>query len=257
VNALAAVRGAFAHRDFQARPADPPPLPPIARASDREAAGAMLRGASGALDEAVSLRLLEAWGVPTIPHILVASLGEARAAAAKLGYPVACKTAEPGILHKSDVGGVRLDLADDHALREAYGDLVLRLGPRALIASMAGRGVELSLGMIRDPQFGPIVTVGAGGTLVELLDDRRAALAPFGPATARRLLDGLKLRRLLDGYRGSRPVDMDRLAEIVARFSVLAAELGGLIAEIDVNPLIATEEILALDALIVAKPGAA
>ena len=98
------------------------------------------------------------------------------------------------------------------------------------------------------------MTVGAGGVLVELLDDRRAALAPFGPATARRLLDGLKLRRLLDGYRGGRPVDMARLAEIVALFSVLAAELVDLIAEIDVNPLVAGDEIFALDALVIAKP---
>ena len=132
--------------------------------------------------------------------------------------------------------------------------MATRLGPRALIAPMARGGIELSLGMIRDPQFGPIVTIGAGGVLIELLDDRRAALAPFGPATARRMLDGLKLRRLLDGYRGGEPVDVDRLAEIVALFSVLAADLADLIAEIDVNPLIAGRDIVALDALVVAKP---
>ena len=172
----------------------------------------------------------------------------------RLGYPVACKTAEPGVLHKSDVGGVKLGLADEQALRDAYSDLSARLGPRALIAPMARRGVELSLGMIRDPQFGAIVTISAGGVLVELIDDRRAALAPFGPATARRLLDGLKLRRLLDGYRGGRPVDMTRLAEIVALFSVLTAELVDLVAEIDINPLIAGDDIFALDALIIARP---
>jgi acetate---CoA ligase (ADP-forming) len=253
-NALAAIRGAFAYRDFQARAFDPPPLPPAARADDRQRARARLRAGAGALDEASSLSLLEAWGAPAIPHIVVASFDEARRAAAKLGYPIACKTAEPGVLHKSDVGGVRLGLADEQALRDAYGDLAARLGPRALIAPMAPRGVELSLGMVRDPQFGPIVTVGAGGILVELLDDRRAALAPFGRTTARRLLDGLKLRRLLDGYRGGASVDIERLAEIVALFSVLAAELVDLIAEIDVNPLVAGRDILALDALVVAKP---
>ncbi len=253
-NALAAVRGAFAYRDFLARPFDPPPLPPAARAADRHRARARLRAGAGAHDEASSLSLLEAWGVPTIPHIVAKSSDEARLAAEKLGYPVACKTASPGILHKSDVGGVRLGLADEHALLDAYGDLATRLGPRALIAPMARRGVELSLGMICDPQFGPIVIVGAGGVLVELLADRHAALAPFGRATARRLLDDLKLRRLLDGYRGGGAVDMDRLAEVVALFSVLAAELADLIAEIDVNPLVAGREILALDALVVAKP---
>ena len=252
-NALAAVRGAFAYRDFQARSFDPPPAPPAARAADRERARARLRQGAGPLDEAESLSLLEAWGAPALPHIVATSFDEAREAAAKLGYPVACKTAEAGVLHKSDVGGVRLGLADEQALRDAYDDLAARLGPRVLIAPMAQRGVELSLGMIRDPQFGPVVTVGAGGVLVELLDDRRAALAPFGRATARRLLDGLKLRRLLDGYRGGGAVDMERLAEIVALFSVLAAELADLIAEIDVNPLVAGRDIVALDALVVAK----
>jgi acetate---CoA ligase (ADP-forming) len=253
-NALAAIAGAFAWRDFQARPVDPPPSPPAARAADRQHIRARLQAEPGALDEAASLSLLEAWGAPVIPHIVIASFDEARQAALRLGYPVACKTAEPGVLHKSDVGGVKLGLADEQALREAYADLSARLGPRALIAPMARRGVELSLGMIRDPQFGALVTIGAGGVLVELIDDRRAALAPFGSATARRLLDGLKLRRLLDGYRGGRPADIARLAEIVALFSVLAAELVDLIAEIDINPLVAGDEIFALDALVVAKP---
>jgi hypothetical protein len=193
--------------------------------------------------------------VPAIPHVVVESPAEARLAGAKLGYPVACKTATSGILHKSDDGGVRLDLANNEALLEAYRDLAGRLGPRALIAPMAKRGVELSLGMIRDPQFGPIVVVGAGGVLIELIDDRRAALAPFGRATACRLLDGLKIRRLLDGYRGVAAVDIDSLADIVALFSVLAADLADLVAEIDVNPLTAGRDIVALDALVIAQPG--
>jgi acyl-CoA synthetase (NDP forming) len=253
-NALAAIGGALAWRDFRARAFDPPPSPPSARAADRQRIRARLRAEDGALDEAASLSLFEAWGAPVIPHIVIANFDEAREAALRLGYPVVCKTAEPAVLHKSDVGGVKLGLADEQALRAAYADLSARLGPRALIAPMARRGVELSLGMVRDPQFGAVVTIGAGGFLVELIDDRRAALAPFGPATARRLLDGLKLRRLLDGYRGGRPVDMARLAEIVALFSVLAAELVDLIAEIDINPLVAGDEIFALDALVVVKP---
>jgi acyl-CoA synthetase (NDP forming) len=253
-NALAAVRGALSYRDFRARADDPPPSPPAARAADRQAARTRLREATGALDEAASLALLEAWGLPAIPHAVVESPEEARRAGAKLGYPVAGKTAVPGILHKSDVDGVRLGLADEQALLAAYADLAGRLGPRALIAPMAKRGVELSLGMIRDPQFGLIIVVAAGGVLIELMDDRRAALAPFGRATARRLLDGLKIRRLLDGYRSAAAVDMDRLADIVALFSVLAAELADLIAEIDINPLVAGGDIVALDALVIAQP---
>jgi acyl-CoA synthetase (NDP forming) len=172
----------------------------------------------------------------------------------ELDYPLALKTAEPGILHKSDVGGVRLGLTTEAELLDAYRDLEQRLGPRVLLAPMARRGVELAIGMVRDPQFGPVVTVGAGGALVELLRDRRAALAPFGEATARRLIESLALARLLRGYRGLAPVDVARLAEVIARFSVLAADLADIIAEIDVNPLLAGRDILALDALIVVKP---
>jgi acyl-CoA synthetase (NDP forming) len=254
LNALAAVRGAFAYRDFQARPPDPPPLLPMASGQEREALRAKLAATHGALDEAESLSLLAAWGVPSISHAPAASPDEVRRAGAQLGYPLALKTAEPGILHKSDVGGVRLGLATEAELLDAYGDLARRLGPRVLLAPMAKRGVELALGMVRDPQFGPVVTVGAGGTLVELLGDRRAALAPFGEATARRLVESLKLARLLRGYRGLDPVDLGRLSKVIASFSVLAADLADLVAEIDVNPLLAGQDILALDALVVVKP---
>jgi acyl-CoA synthetase (NDP forming) len=254
LNALAAARGAFAYRDFQARPADPPPPLPVISSRERESWRAKLSAAAGALDEAQSMSLLAAWGVPVIPHALAASPDEARRAGAKLDYPLALKTAEPGILHKSDAGGVRLGLASEAALLDAYGDLARRLGPRVLIAPMAGRGVEIALGMLRDPQFGPMVVIGAGGTLVELLDDRSAALAPFGRTTARRLVESLKLERLLSGYRGSATVDLGALSEAIARFSVLAADLADIVAEIDVNPLLAGKDIIAVDALVIVKP---
>jgi acyl-CoA synthetase (NDP forming) len=254
LNALAATRGAFAFRDFLARPADPPPRLPEASDERRKALRTKLATTEGALDEADSLSLLTAWGIPVIEHARADSADEARCAALQLGFPLALKTAEPGTLHKSDVGGVRLGLANEAELLDAYRDLEQRLGPRVLIAQMAKRGVELAIGMVRDPQFGPIVTVGAGGTLVELLDDRRAALAPFGEGTARRLVESLKLARLLRGYRGMEPADLARLTEMIARFSVLAADLAEFVAEIDVNPLLAGRDILALDALIVVKP---
>ena len=254
LNALVAVRGAFSYRDFLARSIDPPPWLPGASDEQRNALRSRLAATEGALDEAESLALLTAWGIPAIPHALAASPDDARHAAAQLGYPVALKTAEPGILHKSDVGGVRLGLRSEAELLDAYREIGQRLGPRVLIAPMAKRGFELAIGMVRDPQFGPVVTVGAGGTLVELLDDRCAALAPFGEATARRLVESLKLARLLRGYRGLDAVDLPRLAEVIARFSVLAADIAAFVAEIDVNPLLAGRDILALDALIVAKP---
>lgn len=248
-NALVAVRAALGYRDFLARPDDPPPAPPPQRQQERNDVSQRIVGRR--LDETESLRVLTAWGIPTIAHEVVASFDEAKKAASAFGYPVVCKTAEPGILHKSDVGGVRLGLGDDASLAEAYGDLAARLGPLVLIAPMVRSGIELSMGMVRDPQFGPLVSVGAGGTLIELLSDRKVALAPFGPNTARRLIDGLRLRRLLDGYRGGIAVDIDRLADVIAAFSVMAVELAGTVSEIDVNPLIVGQDILALDALIV------
>ena len=124
------------------------------------------------------------------------------------------------------------------AVRAAYDDLARRLGPRVLVMPMAGKGVELAFGALDDPQFGPIVMVGAGGVLIEIMADRRFALAPFDSATARRLLDGLKARPLLDGHRGLPAANIDAVAEALARFSVLAADLAGLFQEIDVNPML-------------------
>ncbi|MBN8477809.1 MAG: acetate--CoA ligase family protein, partial [Burkholderiales bacterium] len=126
--------------------------------------------------------------------------------------------------------------------------------PRAIVAAMLPPGVEIALGMIRDPQFGPVVTVGAGGVLIELLRDRRAALAPFGVATATRLLDRLAIRRLLDGHRGAAPVDIGGLALAASRFSVLAHDLADIVGEIDVNPLVCGRDIAAVDALVVPRP---
>jgi len=202
-------------------------------------------------DEPQGLALLRAYGIPVAAHHVVDNENDAVAAARRLGYPVVLKTAMPGILHKTEHSGVHLDLADDAALESAWRDLERRLGPRAIVARRVPHGVELALGMVRDPEFGPLVVVGAGGVLIELLSDRRAALAPFGPATARRLIDGLSVRRLLDGFRGAPAVDIDVLAVAVSRFSVLAAHLADRVREIDVNPLVCGREIAAVDALFV------
>jgi len=249
-NGLVAIRNALAHRDFRELGADP--LPPTApdRARDRRRLAEQLV-AAGPPDEARSLALLAAYGVPVVPHRIVDSEAGALAVAACLGYPVVLKTAEAGILHKTDLQGVHLGLADEAAVRDAWRDLDVRLGPRTVVARMMPKGVEIALGMVRDAQFGPLVTVSAGGVLIELLADRRAALAPFGPATAGRLLDALSLRRLLDGYRGGPAVDTDRLALAISHFSLLAASLADLFREIDVNPLVCGREIAAVDALFV------
>jgi hypothetical protein len=160
----------------------------------------------------------------------------------------------PGVLHKSDVGGVKLGLADAAAVSSAWDELARRLGPRAIVMPMAGKGVELAFGAIDDAQFGPLVLAGAGGVLIELLKDRHFALPPFDAIRALRLIDGLAVRPLLDGRRGLPRVDIDAVSEALARFSAMIADLSGLLQEVDVNPIIAGPHgCVALDALVVPK----
>jgi hypothetical protein len=180
---------------------------------------------------------------------------DAAAAAVRLGFPVVLKTAAPGIAHKSDVGGVILKLADENAVRSAYRDLSVRLGPRVLVAAMVtGPSVEMIFGLTRDPDFGPIVLAGFGGIHAEVLKDAAVAKPPFDAAEARRLIDSLRLRPLLDGVRGAPPADIDALAAALARFSVLAAAIGDRVEAIDVNPvLVRPDGVVAVDALIVPR----
>jgi len=204
------------------------------------------------LGEAEALSLMAAFGLPVPASAVCDDLVAAQETARKFGFPVVMKTAEPSIQHKSDVGGVKLDLADADALAAAYDDLAGRLGPKVSVAAMAPKGIELAFGMVRDDQFGPIVMVGAGGVLVEIMDDRCFALPPFGLEDAKRLIARLKVARLLDGVRGAPPADRDSLALALSRFSVLAAALGDVVAEIDVNPVIAgSDGAVAVDALVV------
>ena len=251
---LSALRHVFDYRDFCARPPAPPPAPVGAAVTARWRK--RLAG-EASLDEVEALALIADYGVPAVPARLVEDAAAAIAAAESLGYPVAVKTAMPGIAHKSELGGVRLNLPDAAAVEAAYADLAGRLGPRAVVAAMAGPGVEMALGVVVDDQFGPLVMVGAGGVHVELLGDVRFALPPFGAAEARRLIDGLRIRPVLDGGRGLPPADLDALAEALARLSVLAADLGGVVREIDLNPFIVQPKgCAAVDALVVtARPG--
>src|SRR5262249_2145476 len=161
---------------------------------------------------------------------------EAVAAAERMGFPVALKTAMPGILHKSDVGGVRLGLRSRQDVAAAYGAVNARLGPRVIVAAMVeGPAVEMILGMTRDADFGPLVLLGSAGIHAEAMRDVVYALPPFDPAEARRLIDRLRMRPLLDGLRGAPACDVEAFAQAAARFSVLAAALGERLDSIDVN----------------------
>jgi acyl-CoA synthetase (NDP forming) len=207
------------------------------------------------ISELEGLELLTAYGVPTTGARAAATAEEARIAAGALGYPVAMKTAVPGIHHKSDVGGVKLGLRDDGELQTAYGDLASRLGPQVVVASMAlPDGVEVALGIVRDATFGPLVMVAAGGVLIEVLGDRKLALPPLDEARAHDLIDGLAIRPLLGGLRGAPPADVGSLARALSRLSVLAADLGDLLDALDVNPVIVSPEgCVAVDALVIPR----
>jgi acyl-CoA synthetase (NDP forming) len=251
VPALKAARNLMRHRDMRARTAigSPPAVPheALARWRARLAQG-------GALDEAESLAFLGDMGIPVQPHRVVNGLAEARAAAEALGYPVALKAAKPGLLHKTEAGGVILGLADAKAFDAAYADLSSRLGGRVIVAKMAGGGVETAMGVHVDSQFGPLVMAGTGGVLVEVLKDVRFGLAPFDDGYARILVEGLKVKPLLDGVRGKAPADIVGYAGALARLSAVAAALSDVIAEIDVNPfLVGPKGCAALDALVVGR----
>lgn len=210
-------------------------------------------GAKTQLTEAEGLELLRDFGVPAVATADVASREDAIAAARRMGFPVALKTAA-GHAHKSDVGGVHLDLQTDAAVAAAYDDLAARLGARAQLSPMVPGGVEISIGAVIDPAFGPVVVIAAGGMLIEVLDDKAAALAPFNPELAGRMVAELKIAKVLNGVRGRPAVDVDALAAAISAFSIMVATLAPNLAEVDVNPLIVgVDGAIAVDALVITR----
>ena len=247
---LVGVRALFAYRDFQLRePAAPGEADQqiVERWRSRLATGVTL-------SEAESLALLTDFGVGTTAYELANSESDAVAAAVRVAYPVALKTAKEGLLHKSDEGGVVLGIQDEEQLRIAYEGMSHQLGDAVLVSSMAPTGVEMFLGVKHDPQYGPVVLIGSGGVLAETIADVQFALPPFDAAHARRCIDRLKLRPLLDGVRGRPAADIDAFCEAAARFSEMAAGLGDVLAEVDVNPVIVHEDgAVAVDALVAGR----
>jgi len=209
---------------------------------------------TGPVAGAEAFALLAAYGIASVPALAVASRTAAVEAADLLGYPVALKTDEPTIAHKSDVGGVVLGLATAAEVAAAFEDLAERLGKRVLVAATAPEGVELALGVVRDPQLGPVVVVAAGGVLVEMIGDRVVGLPPIDSDRARRLIGRLSARRLLDGVRGQLAADIESVVDAVVAISVLAEELSDALEALDVNPLrCGPSGVVALDALVVAR----
>lgn len=246
--ALKATKHLLARRD-RVRPGAGRPLP----GSFAERWRARL--AAGDLGEAEALALVAEAGVPTVACRPAASVKTALESAAALGYPVALKTAQPGLAHKSDAGGVRLNLADEGALVRAYADMTATLGPAVLVAEMAEPGVEAALGVIDDPGFGPVVMIGSGGVEIEEERDAAFLLAPFDAATAARAIRPLRLARRLAAGRGRPARDLEALAAAAAALSQAAAALAGTLGSLDLNPVIVQEQgCLAVDALVAGRP---
>jgi len=196
----------------------------------------------GWLDPVAGAQILAAFGVPVTPVTLVSSAAEAAGAAARIGGPVALKVA--GILHKTDVGGVRLGLARPEAVAAAYDEMAAALAAAgqgmagAYVQAMAAPGVEMIAGLVNDPAFGPLVMFGLGGVAAELVGDTALKVAPLTDQDAAELVRSLRSSALLFGYRGAPPADTAALEELLLRLSVLGQQVPEL-AELDLNPVIA------------------
>lgn len=223
-----------------------------------------------ALTEHEALRLVAEAGLPVMPCTHAATADDAVAAAERHGYPVVLKLSSRTITHKSDVGGVRLNLADAPAVRAAHAAILAAAqaaDPGAhvdgvLVAPMIRGGVECILGVQRDPVFGPVVMFGLGGVLVEALKDVSFRVAPIDAPEARAMIDEIRARRVLDGMRGAPAADIDALADAIATLSRFAAAHADTIESLDLNPFVVMPrdaagvdgmKALALDAVLIAR----
>jgi acetyltransferase len=215
------------------------------------------------LTEVESKQLLAAYGIPTVETRIATSETEAVACAEAIGYPVVLKLFSKTITHKTDVGGVQLNLPAADAVRRAYRTIATAVRDKAGAEHFLGvtvqpmiplDGYELILGSSLDPQFGPVLLFGSGGQLVEVYRDRALALPPLTTTLARRLMEQTRVFAALSGVRGRLSVDLTALEQLLVRFSYLVAEQRQ-IKEIDINPLFASpERLLALDARVVLHP---
>ena len=215
------------------------------------------------LTEFESKELLGYYGIPTVETRIAETEEEAVEAADAIGYPVVLKLHSTVITHKTDVGGVRLNLADADDVRHAYRAIRSRLEELGRLEAFDGvtvqqmiklEGYEIIIGSSVDAQFGPVLLFGSGGQLVEVYKDRALALPPLNSTLARRMMEQTKIFGALKGVRGRPPVDIDALEQLMVRFSQLVVEQR-LIKEIDINPLLASHErLIALDARVVLHP---
>jgi acetyltransferase len=201
---------------------------------------------SGILGAEAAFALFKEFAIPVAPTVLTKSVDEAAAAADKMGYPVVLKIESAQITHKSDVGGVALRLPDASEVRAAFTRIQREVKNRVpnatidgvVVQRMAGEGVEMILGVKRDPMFGPVVLFGSGGILVELLKDVSVGIPPLSRQDAFDMLARLRGFSILGGVRGKPPADVDALCDAVVGVSRLAISLGDQLLGLDINPLI-------------------
>jgi acetyltransferase len=233
---------------------------------DHDVVAKRLRALGDKMTEREAKSLLAGYGLHATQEALARDAEEAVALASKIGGKVVLKIDSPDIAHKTEAGGVRLNVEGAQAIREHFAAIVQSArayAPQAringiLVQEMARPGVELMLGVIRDPVFGPIVAVGLGGIFVEVLKDVSYRVAPVTPLQAGEMLDELRGRKLLDGVRGMAPRDRDAVIDAIVRLSWFAHDFRDSITELDINPLIVYERgagIRLLDALIVRAGG--
>ncbi|MCF2970673.1 bifunctional acetate--CoA ligase family protein/GNAT family N-acetyltransferase [Synechococcus sp. Nb3U1] len=216
------------------------------------------------LTEAESKGILAAYGIPVVPTLVADNSEAAVRAAEGMGYPVVLKLYSHTLTHKTDVGGVQLNLPDAEAVRRAYQQIQTNVTKKAGPEHFQGvtvqpmirtDGYELILGSSQDPQFGPVLVFGTGGQLVEVFQDRAIGLPPLNSTLARRLMENTLIHKALKGVRGRKAVDLEALEQLLVRFSQLVAEQPR-IKEIDINPLLASANgLLALDARIILGSG--
>jgi acyl-CoA synthetase (NDP forming) len=209
----------------------------VARKFDQDEGGGWLE-----LEDAASL--LAACGVPILPTRAASSVDEAIQVAEAIGFPVALKARSGELVHKSDVGGVALGIAGAETLQKAYASMSSRLGEAmggAVVQAMAPSGVEAIVGLVTDPIFGPLVMVGIGGVMTDLVGDRAFAVPPLDADGAKAMIASLRAAPLLDGYRGTPVVDRLALARVLETVARLAEEVPELV-ELDLNPVLVTSD---------------
>jgi len=213
----------------------------------------------GAWSEHQAHAFLAQHDVPVIPATLATSADEAASAARELGFPVVLKIASPDILHKSDIGGVKLNLRDEQAARDAFTAVMQAAREHApdariegaLVSPMRAGGVELLVGVVHDPNFGQVLAVGMGGIYVEVLKDASLRVLPIDHAEVQAMLDELQGKALLQGARGTTPADMGALADTIMRVARVAQGLGDRLESLEINPLrVDGSQIEALDAVL-------